>query len=52
MLAFQDVLTLNLTNYVSGPLGRFYNYPNHLSVFQYVNYETEISVEEQLKLVK
>lgn len=41
---FYEILSINLSDYVIGPLGKFYNYPNSYSAFQYINYFTEISM--------
>lgn len=48
----ENVLNLNLTDYVIGPLGRFYEYPNNLSAFQYINFRSELNVERELAVVK
>ena len=39
---------MHLTNYVTGPLGRFYNYPNQISAFQYINHQHKLSLTGQL----
>jgi hypothetical protein len=46
------VLKMNLNDYVIGPLGRFYNYPNNLSALQYINFQSELLVEKQLNIIK
>lgn len=49
---FKQFLNLNLSNYIMGPLGKFYTYPNNISAFQYVNYYTEINISDSLKDMK
>lgn len=52
ILLVEDVLTMNLTDYVIGPLGRFYNYPNNLTAFQYINFQSELIVQKELDIMK
>lgn len=47
-LTYREVLKVNLSDYVVGPLGRFYNYPNNLSAFQYINYLNEADMGKSL----
>ena len=44
LVLVEDVLNMNLTEYVVGPLGRFFDYPNNLSALQYINYHSELNI--------
>lgn len=41
---------MNLSDYIQGPLGKFYNYPNNISAFQYINAYSEIDISAYLKM--
>jgi hypothetical protein len=42
--SYRQLLNVNLSDYVEGPLGRFYNYPNNISAFQYINEFSEVDL--------
>ena len=46
-----EIINLNLTEYVIGPLLKFYSKPNHNSEIhlQYINYYDEINISKYLK---
>jgi hypothetical protein len=39
---------MHLSSYIIGPLGRFYNFPNRISAFQYINHEHILSLGGRL----
>jgi hypothetical protein len=47
---YRDILVVNLSDYVYGPFGRFYNYPNNISAFQYINEFSEVDLSSFLKV--
>lgn len=47
---YRELLSVNLSDYVEGPLGRFYNYPNNISAFQYINEFSEIDLSAFLRM--
>ena len=42
---------MHIEEYVRGPLGRFYNFPDKISAFQYINHQHELDVTSQLSLI-
>jgi hypothetical protein len=43
---------MKLSDYIIGPLGRFYNYPNKISAFEYINHQHLLSVGNKLSSIK
>lgn len=48
--SYRDLLRVNLSDYIQGPLGKFYNYPNNISAFLYINAYSEIDISGYLKM--
>jgi hypothetical protein len=47
---YRELLNINLSDYIQGPLGKFYSYPNNISAFQYINEFSEIDISAYLKM--
>jgi len=43
---------MKLSDYIIGPLGRFYNYPNKISAFEYINHQHVLNIGNKLSAVK
>ena len=43
---------MQISDYVRGPLGRFYNYPTKISAFQYINHQHHLDISDQMKNIE